>query len=122
MRGLVFATAALSLAALAPASAQTMGDPMMPPAGAQSCVMNGQFVPCPPGGGVRPDAMAPNPFMVPGMAAGAAVGAVGGAVAGVGAGMAAGAEAMEEPHMNRRMTARERREHQRMMRRQQQNM
>jgi hypothetical protein len=117
MRALVFATAALSVAAVVPASAQMMGDPMMPQ-GAQSCVMNGQFVPCPPGGGMRADGMAPNPFMVPGMAVGAAAGAVGGAVAGVGAGMAAGAEAMD-PSMERRMTARERREQRRMMRQQQ---
>jgi hypothetical protein len=120
MRAFLFATAALSVAAAAPASAQMAGDPMMP-AGPQSCVMNGQFVPCPPGGGMRADGMAPNPFMVPGMAVGAAAGAaagvVGGAAVGAGAGMAAGAEAMD-PRMERRMTARERREQRRMMRQQ----
>jgi hypothetical protein len=119
MRGLLFAAAAMSLAAAAPASAQMAGDPMMSPNGPRSCVMNGQFVPCPPGAGMPANGMAPNPLMVPGMAVGAAAGAVGGAVTGVGAGMQAGMEATD-PRMNRRMTARERREQQRMMRRQQQ--
>jgi hypothetical protein len=119
MKGLLFATAALSIAAALPASAQMMGDPGMP-MGAQSCVMNGQFVPCPPGAGMRPGPMAPNPLAAPGMVAGAAVGAAAGVVAGtaagVGAGMAAGAEAMDP---NRPMTARERREQRRMARQQQ---
>jgi hypothetical protein len=98
MRKLLFATAALSFAAIAPASAQMMGDPMMSP-GAQSCVMGGQFVPCPPMGGMQPGMMAR-----PGMM-------------NQGAGMAPGM-AMEEPGMDRPMTARERRQQQRMMRQQ----
>ena len=103
MKRVLFATAALSLAAIVPASAQMMGNPMMPPAGPQSCVINGQFVPCPPMGGMQPGMMAR-----PGMM-------------NQGAGMAPGM-AMEEPGMNRRMTARERREQRRMMRDQQQEM
>ena len=97
MRKLLFATAALSFAAIAPASAQMMGDPMMP-MGAQSCVMNGQFVPCPPMGGMQPGMMRPG-MMNQG--------------AGMGGGMM-----MEEPGMDRPMTARERREQRRMMRQQ----
>ena len=96
MRKLLFATAALSFAAIAPASAQMMGDPMMP-MGAQSCVMNGQFVPCPPMGGMQAG------MMQQGMM-------------NQGAGMSGGM--MEEPGMDRPMTARERREQRRMMRQQ----
>ena len=107
MKNVLFATAALSLAAIVPASAQMMGNPMMPPAGAQSCVMNGQFVPCPPMGGMQPGMMQPG-MARPGMM-------------NQGAGMVPGM-AMEEPGMNRRMTARERREQRRMMREQQQEM
>jgi hypothetical protein len=118
MRNVLLATAALTLAAAVPASAQ-MADPMMMGGSGQSCVSNGQFVPCPPGT-MRRDGMAPNPMAVPGMAVGAAAGVVGGTVGAVGSGMQAGAEAMD-PNMERRMTARERREQRRMMR-QQQNM
>ena len=88
MKNLFFAAAALSLAAVAPASAQMMGDPMMP-MGAQSCVMNGQFVPCPPMGGMRSGMMQ-------------------GGLMNQGAGMGGGMM-MEEPEMDRPMTARERR-------------
>jgi len=102
MRKLLFATAALSLAAIAPASAQMMDDPMMP-MGAQSCVMNGQFVPCPPMGGMQPGMMQQG-MMRPGMM-------------NQGAGMGGGMM-MEEPGMDRPMTARERREQRRMMRQQ----
>ncbi len=101
MRKLLFATAALSFAAIAPASAQMMGDPMMP-MGAQSCVMNGQFVPCPPMGGMQPGMMQQG-MMRPGMM-------------NQGAGMSG--SMMEEPGMDRPMTARERREQRRMMRQQ----
>jgi hypothetical protein len=97
MKNLVLATAALSIAAIAPASAQMMGDPMMP-MGEQSCVMNGQFVPCPPMGGMQYGMMQPG-MMNQG--------------AGISGGMM-----MEEPDMERPMTARERRQQQRMMRQQ----
>ena len=97
MKNLVFATAALSLAAIGPASAQMMGDPMMP-MGPQSCVMNGQFVPCPPMGGM------PSSMTQPGMM-------------NQGAGMRGGVM-MEEPGMDQPMSARERRQQQRVMRQQ----
>jgi hypothetical protein len=99
MRGLLFGAAALSLTAIVPASAQMAPNPTMPMMGGtgQSCVMNGQFVPCPPGGGMMQPGM-----MRPGMM-------------NQGAGMA-----MQDPNMDRPMTARERREQRRMMR--QQNM
>lgn len=51
MKKILFASAALSLMAVAPASAQMMmGGNMGPTAGPTSCVSGGQFVPCPPAG------------------------------------------------------------------------
>ena len=93
MKGLLFATAALSLAAVAPASAQMAGQPMMGMGGGQSCVMNGQFVPCPPGGGMQPGMMQGG-MMHQG--------------AGMGGGMSGGMAA-QDPNMDRRLTAAERR-------------
>lgn len=100
MKRMLFACGALALISAVPASAQMMGGSGMGMSGGQSCVMNGQFVPCPPGGGMQPG------MMQPGM--------------NQGAGMAGGGTAMQDPNMNRPMTARERREQRRMMR--QQNM
>lgn len=50
MKTILFASAALSLMAIAPASAQMMGNGMGMAAGPKSCVSGGQFVPCPPPG------------------------------------------------------------------------
>lgn len=95
MKRILFACGALALASAAPASAQMAGGPGMPMGGGKSCVMNGQFVPCPPAGGMEPGMMDRS-------------------------GMAGGGMAMQDGGMERRMTARERREQRRMMR--QQNM
>ena len=97
MRILVFATVAVSYFAIAPASAQMTGDPMMP-MGAQSCVMNGQFVPCAPMGGMQAGVMQPG-------------------IMNQGAGMS-GRVMMEEPDLDEPMTAREQRQRQRMIRQQ----
>lgn len=51
MKKILFASAAISLMAIAPASAQMMmGNGMGMAAGPKSCVSGGQFVACPPPG------------------------------------------------------------------------
>lgn len=94
MKKILFASAALSLMAIAPASAQMMGGDMGMAAGPKSCVSAGQFVPCPPPGGMmQPGMMRPGMAMQdPGMRE----------------------PGMEQPGMNRRMTRREMREQRRM--------
>jgi hypothetical protein len=65
MKKILFAASALTLLAVAPASAQMMGG-MMGPSG-QSCVSGGQFVPC-PGPGMQAGMMQPGMAMQdPGM-------------------------------------------------------
>jgi hypothetical protein len=98
MKGFLFATAVLSLAAVSPASAQMAGQPMMGMGSGQSCVMNGQFVPCPPGGGMQPGMMQ----------GGMMQGGMTNQGAGMGGGMSGGMAA-QDPNMNRPMTAAERR-------------
>jgi hypothetical protein len=61
---MIVLASALSILAVAPASAQAPAAPMMQP-GAMSCVSGGQFVPCPPG------TQMPNPGMGMGTQAGA---------------------------------------------------
>ncbi len=63
MKKILFASAALSLMAIAPASAQMMGGDMGMAAGPKSCVSGGQFVPCPPPGMMQPGMAMQDPDM-----------------------------------------------------------
>lgn len=65
MKRILFAASALSLLAIAPASAQMLGMGMMGTTG-QSCVSGGQFVPCPGPGAMQPGMAAmEEPAMAP---------------------------------------------------------
>jgi hypothetical protein len=56
MKQIIYAASAFAMLAAAPASAQFL-DPGMGSSAGQSCVINGQFAPCPMGAGMAPGMM-----------------------------------------------------------------